>query len=204
MGAAFLGGFGSNDIYGNLRDGVPSDFSWFHPADEGWPAWVGSPTISDVWWGTTDAEAIAATVWDGSDSEDHPAVIVADNRSGPIEGAETRVVLATRRQHYQDGGEEIPVFLTLYNPGPARSAKLAITLRGAPFDGVVDYPGATGSGGIWTLDMPEDSVWFATIDTTTYDGTSIDDVMWQATLSDEAGAPIGVTATARYITEPAE
>ncbi len=203
VGAAYLGAMQHNDIYGNFREGEPSDFGWFHPLVEQWPDWAANPVVSDTWWGTTDEEAISAAVWDGTDSADFGLVSVDPVRTDPLEDPLPRAIIASRRQHYQDAGDAIPVFLTLYNPGAARTVTLEITLNGAPFTGAIEYPGATADEGAWTFTMPENSVWFATIDETSYDGSSLDEVVWEARLSDADGE-IGVPVEARYFTAPAE
>ena len=54
-----------NNIHGNLRGAVPSDFGWLHePAKEGYPDWVANVSIANNWWGTTDLDAIEATFLD--------------------------------------------------------------------------------------------------------------------------------------------
>lgn len=204
MGAAFLGGFGSNELHGNLRNGEPSDFGWFNLAAEAWPDWIAAPPLSDVWWGTADLAAIEATIWDGADNARYRAITLGTVRSEPIGDPVPRAVLASRRLDYQDAGDDVPVFLTVYNPGGARTATLTITRNDLPFDGELDYPGATRAGDAWSLELPENSVWFTTLDRTTYDGTSVDDVTWQATLLDADGALLGVPVVARYLFGPAE
>jgi hypothetical protein len=201
VGAAYLGAMVRNDVHGNFRRGEPSDFAWFHPVEDGWPGWVADPVLSDMYWGTTDAEAIAATVWDGADKPAYGVVSVEDVRAEPLDGALPRAVISTRRQHYIDAGDEIPVFLTLYNPGPARSLTLRITVDGADWTGDLGYPGAAATAGGWTLDMPENSVWFGKIDSSTYDGSAGADVTWTATLSD-GDTLVGVPLSARYVTGP--
>jgi hypothetical protein len=51
------------------------------------------------------------------------------------------------------------------------------------------------------LELPENSVWFGTIASASYDGTSTDDVVWEATLSDTNGV-LGVPVVARYLYQP--
>jgi hypothetical protein len=204
VGAAFLGAFVDNDVHDNFRsDGIPADFSWFNLLSEAWPAWIADPSIDGNWWGTTDLSAIDATIYDGHDHDGVGMVAVEPIRTGPASGKTPRVVLSTRRMRYEDAGDDIPVFLTIYNPGPARTATLTITQAGSPFSGELDYAGATRAGDSWTLEMPENSVWFAAIDETTYDGTPGKDVTWEAELSDGDGL-IGIPAVARYLTGPAE
>jgi hypothetical protein len=63
------------------------------------------------------------------------------------------------------------------------------------------YPDALAAGDAWTLTLPEDSVWFGTIATGTYDGASTDDVTWTAALTIDGADPD--VSTARYLTAPA-
>lgn len=197
IGAAFLGALADSDVYGNLRDGAPSDFGWFQFTSEAWPAWVANPVLKGDWWGTTDADAIAATVYDGADDARHTAVTV-EPRESPNAGARPRVIIATRRTLYQDAGDTIPVFLTLYNPGAASTQTVVIHRNFEAFEGPLDYPGAVDNGDTWTITMPQNSVWFGVIDETTYDGTAMDDVTWTASFA--YTEPV----VARYVTAPPE
>lgn len=113
-----------------------------------------------------------------------------------------RVVIASRKMLYEDAGDEVPVFLTIYNPGEQQVLTLTITQGGAPFTGTLDYPGATGSGGSWTLDLPANSVWFGTIAESIYDGATTSDTSWEATLTTGDGTIIGVPSITRYLYEP--
>ena len=203
IGGAFLGGFASNDVYENLRDGSPSDFGWFNVASESWPGWAASPALSDTYWGTTDPTQIAETVYDGADSDRYGTVRVESPRSTPIGEAIPRAVLGTRQVHYEDTGEEMPIFLSLYNPGPRLTIQLAIQADGAPFTGELAYPAGTRTETGWTLDMPENSVWFATILESAYDGITEGELAWTATLSDSAtGAVIGVPSATHAVLQP--
>lgn len=203
LGAAYLGAFANNDVHGNLRNGEPSDFSWFNPISEGAPDWIAAPALSSVWWGTDDPAAIAATIWDGADNARYGAITLDAIRTAPLSAPTPRAVIASRRLHYQDAGE-VPVFLTVYNPGAARTATLAITRNDLPFSGEMAYPGATRAGDGWTLALPENSVWFTTLDVETYDGVAVDDIAWEAILRDEEGELLGVPVVARYLFGPAE
>lgn len=203
IGAAYLGALQSSDIHGNLRDGRPSEFSWFHPLSERWPAWVADPAVTDVWWGSTDRAQIDAAVWDGADSEGYGVVTLDPIRTAPVTGPLPRAIVSSRKLHYEDAGDDVPVFLTLYNPGPDLAATLTITHAGQPFAGELAYPGAIRDGDVWVIDMPENTVWFTTLDETTYDGATIDDVTWEVTITDAAtGVALGVPVRARYLLAP--
>jgi predicted outer membrane repeat protein len=201
VGAAFLGAFVDNDVHGNLRgEGIPSDFGWFNLVEEAWPDWIAAPALSGTWWGTTDAAAVDATVFDGADSATYGIVQVDPVAAGPVASETPRAVIASRKLRYEDVGDLVPVFLTVYNPGPERAVHLAISQDGAPFAGELAYPGTTRDGDGWSIDMPENSVWFATIDASTYDG-SVDDIAWEASLTDEGGV-IGAPTIARFLFDP--
>lgn len=200
IGAAFLGNFVTNQLHGNTRGGEPSDFGWFNLAAEDWPDWVAAPVLRDVWWGTDDEAQIAEAVWDGADDDRYGQVALEEVRAEPIPGAIPRVVIASRRQEYSVAGEEISVFLTLYNPGEAAAFRLDIQVNGAPFSGELTYPGATQDGEPWVLDLPDNAVWFGTLETSTWDGATAQDLSWEATLMGADGAVIGVTTAARYLT----
>lgn len=202
IGAAFLGAFSSNDVHGNLRVGEPSDFGWFNLDADGYPDWIAGPALTDVWWGTDDLDAIEATVWDGADDARYGVVQLGAVRSAPIGAPTPRVVIASRRQVYEDAGDAVPVFLTLYNPGPELRATLTLTRDGAPFAGDLDYPDAARDGDAWRLVLPENSAWFATIEEGSYDGVSAGDVTWEATLLDADGAVVGLPSTARTLFVP--
>ena len=205
IGAAFLGGLHTNDIHDNLRNGEPSDFAWYNLSEEAWPDWVSTPDIGDNWWDTTDADAIAATIFDGNDDPTYASVDASWVRDANIGAPIPRVVMAPRRMHYMDAGDTIAVYLTLYNPGPAATFSLDLRERGNPFPGSLAFPGASQKDGIWTFVMPENSVWFGTIDESTYDGTSVDDIEWMASLLDAtSGEMIGRTSVARYVLSPAD
>ena len=204
IGAAFLGGFANNDIYGNLRGETPSDFGWYNIATEGWPAWASSPVLTDTYWGTTDPEAIAATVYDGADSTRYGTVDVSSPRSSVLSVATPRVVVSTREVRYEDAGEDMPVFLTVYNPGSARSVDLSITKDGAAWSEAIELPGAEVTRTGWHVDLQENSVWFGTLNDSTYDGVTVGELEWAATLTEpSSGVQIGVTSYARAVLSPA-
>lgn len=199
VGAAFLGAFVGDEVHDNTRDGEPSDFGWFNLVSEDWPDWVSTATLSDTWWGTTDPDAVAEAVWDGADSDRYGLIEVDAPREGPIGDPLPRVVLATRRTRYEDAGEAIPIFLTLYNPGPEARFTLTVTRDGAAWADL-DLPLATAVDGGWSLDLPENAVWFGQIAEEQSDGVTESDITWEATLLDADGAMVGVPSLARYLT----
>ncbi len=203
IGAAFLGGFDHNDVYGNLRGTAPSDFSWFNLTADAFPSWIANPVLDGDYWGTTDATAIADTLYDGADNATYSTVTVTNPAATSIATAPVaRAVIASRQLEYTNAGDDVPVFLTVYNPGPEQIVTLSITENGAPATLDLAYPGAARSGDGWTLDLPENSVWFGTIADSTYDGTTTADTTWTATLTGSDGSVIGEPLSARYLYSP--
>lgn len=203
VGTAFLGGIDNVALHGNVGAEGPSDFAWFNLSSEAWPDWVASPSLSAVWWGTTDPEAIAATVFDGADDDTYSSLGLEPVRATDVTPPVPRVVISSRKMLYEDAGDEVPVFLTLYNPGVAVTVNLSLWRDGALYQGEIGYPGADGATGSWTLDLPENSVWFGTVLTDVYDGVTIGETTWQASITAGTGALIGVTGVARYMYQPA-
>jgi hypothetical protein len=207
IGAAFLRILTSNNIHGNTRGGEPSEFGWFHPVDEGFPDWVANVSIAGNWWGTADTAAIDAVVANGQpvdgagSANPHPAL------SAPVEAPTPRVTLATRRLRYDEEAQEMGVFLTLYNPGAARSFELRILLRyeggpSFPYILPLGLPEETVEGGTHRFSMPENSVWFSTLAAPSYDPTRRmgGGGSWSAALHDpEDGAIIGVPCSSRFL-----
>ena len=212
FGAAYLRVFRDNDVYGNFRAGLPSDFAWHNEWLEDYPDWVTSPDISNNWWGTTDAAAIDATIHDGRDEEGLGIVTWDPPLDGPIGAPQTRVGLTTTRLRYHQDGLEMPIFLTLYNPGPSREVDLLLLLQyggGAamPYLGEPAFPGAERRGDVLRLTLPEDSVWFGTVVEPGYDPAA--DVLghgtWHAALLDSAtGAALDDAVSARIDFEPGD
>lgn len=206
IGAAFLRVMTSNNIHGNTRGGQPSEFGWFHPLDEGFPDWVANVSIAGNWWGTADEAAIDAVVANGKPSDGaasanpHPAL------SAPVEKPTPRVTITTRRLRYDEEAQEMGVFLTLYNPGAARSFELRILLRyengpSFPYILPLGLPEETVTGGAHRFPMPEDSVWFATLATPSYDPLNRmgGEGSWDAALYDsDSGERIGIPCSARF------
>lgn len=202
VGAAFLKQMVDNAVYDNLRDGQPSDFGWFHHESEGYPSWAMDPDISGNWWGTTDLAAVEDAVFDGTDASGLGVVQLEPLRSAAPSGPIPRVTVTSRKLRYVDAGDEMPVFLTLYNPGPERAVELEIEheMDGVAevWDGALAYPGAERRGEVWTLSMPENSVYFAQIETGTYaPPAQVQTGHWRAALRDAAtGDLIGVESVA--------
>ncbi|MBW2254812.1 MAG: right-handed parallel beta-helix repeat-containing protein, partial [Deltaproteobacteria bacterium] len=117
----------------------------------------------------------------------------------------TRVTITTRKYRYFDDGEQMPVFLTLYNPGPAREVELAVLLQygdGAPiyYRDDVGFPEAELSGDTWRLELPENAAWYGELMAPAWrDEPAFPYGTWHAALFDpDSGAPIGDLVSARF------
>ena len=198
VGAAYLRATTDNVLSGNTRDGEPSDFGWFHKLAAGYPEWVASPSLADNYWGTTDADAIEQAVFDGTDDEAFgevgldPVLDEAPTLDTP------RVFITTRKLKLEEPGEEIPVFLTLYNPGPAATFTLeldhVVDGQDAALPDALDFPGAVDlGGGAWQIELPQDGVWFGELTTIAWDGSGgALDAAWTASLD-------GLVSEGRYV-----
>jgi len=207
VGAAYVRVFAHNNVHGNKRkSGVPSDFGWFHLLSEQYPALVAAPDLSRNWWGTTDTAKIDRAIHDGNDDDKHGKLTYQPVLRRPSPGAQTRVTITTLKIRYKDAGEKMPVFLTLYNPGPAREVELVLMLGyggRAPVHvrhGITLPAGAvTGRRGA-RLALGPNSVQFIKLVEPGYRPTTgLGHGVWHATLLDaKTGARIGDTSTARF------
>ncbi len=204
VGAAYLRALSHNNIFGNLRNGEPSDFGWFHELEEGYSSWVANPSIADNWWGTTDESAIAATVFDGQDDERFGVVDVGVVKEQAIAAASPRVTITSRKIRYLDVDEPMPVFLTVYNPGAAKSYELLVLLQYGSaatllYDGPVDFQSNDRSA-LRTLPMPENGVYFTELLAPQRPATAdIGTGTWHAALYDgDTGERVGDVCSARF------
>ena len=209
VGAAYLRTFDRNDVHGNLRVGEPSDLGWFHQLEEGYPDWVANPRLGGTFWGTTDGAEIAATIHDGRDDPDFGVVAWEPAASQPWGGeGPPRAVVSTRKLRYVDAGEPMPVFLTVYNPGPARRVELAVVLtwgdrQSLLWRGPLAFPGAVEVDGLLLLDLPEDWVFFATLLTAELPSRVAAEARWTAVLFDpDSGSSLGPASEARFELRP--
>ena len=209
FGAAYLRLFTNNDIYDNTRNGEPADFGWFNDNAGDYPSWVTDVAIPDNWWGTTDLDAIATTLFDHHDEEALGTANYEPVREGPIEGPLPRVTITTRKLRYGTPSEPMPVFVTLYNPGPSRTVEVVILLQYGddppfPYQGPLSFPDAIPKLGAYTLTLPENSAWFATLITPICpEGQAEIEGTWHAALHDaETGDPIGELVSSRFTFGP--
>lgn len=207
VGAAFVRVFAHNNVHGNKRkSGVPSDFGWFHLISENYPSWVAAPDLSRNWWGTTATDKIERAIHDGNDDKKHGKLTYQPVLARPAPGAQTRVTITTLKIRYKEAGEKMPVFLTLYNPGPARLVDLVLML------GYGDRPplhvrhgitlpagGASSRRGA-RMALGANSVHFVKLMEPRYrPAAGLFSGVWHATLLDaKTGARIGDTSSARF------
>ncbi len=205
VGAAYMRVFRDNDLHGNLAADQPSDFGWFNEWLDLYRPWVTAPDISRNWWGTTDAAAIERAIHDGADEEGLGVVTWDPPRDAPAAASRTRVGVTTTRLHYHQEGLEMPLYVTLYNPGAERAADLLLLVQVGdaapmPWLGALDFPGAERRGDLLRLTLPEDSVWFGVPLEPGYApaDASLDHLTWHAVLLDpDTGAALDSAVSAR-------
>jgi len=204
IGAAYIKVLRDNNISDNFGADGASDFGWYHDLEEGYPNWVSHPSIADNYWGSTDLDFIGETIHDGLDDQDLGVITWDPILTDAVAGPTTRVTITSRKLTYIDNGDDMSVFLTLYNPGPERSIHLDIQLAAgdlaSAWDGSLDFPGAVAADGGWNLILPENSVYFSMLQEGTYsgdDGTG--GGYWSAAITDAAtSAPIGIESISPF------
>jgi hypothetical protein len=209
VGAAFLRVFSWNEIHDNLKGDEPADFAWFGPLGGTDPEWSVQASIPNNWWGTTDAARIDATIHDGSDTEGFGKATWSPALDAPPARGVPRVTITTRHLVFDQAGEEMPVYLTLYNPGAAREVVLHVLLQygdEAPmfYRGPLDFPGAVREADGLRLTLPADSVHFSILAEPAYvPGTTTIPAWWHAVLFDAAtGERIGDPCAIRFDLAP--
>lgn len=205
FGAAYLRVFAYNTLHSNTMGEDPLDFGWFNELHDHYPTWVVNPVIANNWWGTTDTSIIEAAIHDGNDE---PVMGIASFEpvltQAPA-GPQTRVTITSTKIRYDQKGESMPVHLTLYNPGPARSVELMIRLEYPEIPPILyrdklDFPDAERIDDAYRLALPENSVWFSTIIAPEWPGNKDPNRgVWVAELFDTAsGERIGDPCDARF------
>ena len=204
LGAAYIRVFSHNDVYGNLTAEKPGDFAWFCETAKGYPDWLCQPDISHNWWGTTDTGAIAETIHDGSDDPAYCEVTYLPLAEGPIAEPRTRATVTTLKLRYTGEGEPMPVYLTVYNPGPAREVDLMLLVQGGssppvPFMGELDFEGVEVGDGLFRLALPENAVFFSILMQPEFSKPAgLDEGAWHAALFEpDTGERIGQVISIR-------
>lgn len=205
FGAAYIRVFAYNVLHSNRMGDAPADFGWFNELHDHYPAWVVNPDISRNWWGTTDVAAIDETIHDGDDDPAMGVVTYEPVLQAAPEGPRTRVAITSLKLRYDQDGEPMPVYLTLYNPGDGREVDLLVRLEypGSPALFMAEdpgFPGATREGDAWRLSLPDNAVWFTTLMEPQWPGdASPAGGRWVATLHDAStGEIIGEASSARF------
>jgi hypothetical protein len=190
LGAAFL-----RDVYANsFVDNEPSDVAWFHEIDFGYPAWARDPDLSGNHWGAE------RRIRDGATFPQYGLLTVEPALAAPAPG-EPRVVVSTRRLRYEQPGEALPVFLTLYNPGPARDFELVLLLRYGdalwPVTTPLELPQATAGRAVHRFHLAENSVFFEVpVESEVPAEVLTDHAIWYAALF-AGGQRVGQASSAR-------
>ncbi len=205
FGAAWLRGFYANTIHDNLAGDEPGDFAWNNKWPHELPEWMHSPDISGNYWGTTDVDEIEEAIYDGLDDEELGVVAFEPVLQSAPSQAQTRVVVSTRRLHYDGAGDAMPVFLTLYNPGAAREVELLLLLeygerRLVQHREPIGFPGETEGELGQRLSLPANGVWFGKLLEPSY-ASDMQPAWsaWHAALFDaDSGERIGIVSTARF------
>ena len=204
VGAAYIRTCSHNDIHDNLTAGQPADFAWFNHNEAGYLDWINQPDISNNWWGTTSRREIEESIHDGNDDPAYGQVSFQPVAEGPIAEARTRVTVTSLKLRYAEAGEAMPVYLTLYNPGPAREVELMLLVQAGqnppmPYQGELDFPGAQREHLIYRLSLPENSVYFTILIQPEFtQPAELEQGAWHAALYDaQSSEPIGQTITIR-------
>jgi len=204
LGAGYLRAVTDNNIHGNLRNGEPSDFGWYHPLEEGMPDWIAIRSIAHNWWGTTKVVEVANAITDGTDIEEVGTVSFEPVLEEAVAGPTPRVTLTTRRLHYDEPGEPMRVYLSLYNPGPEATFELRILLsydgsRTVPYVAQIGLPYEEVQGASHKFKLPDNGIYFTTLLNPIYAGTGgIPGGFWRAALYDSEGALLGQVSEIRF------
>ena len=205
FGAAYLRWFADNDLHGNTTAGEPNDFSWFNGKFGVYPDAVVHTSIANNWWGTDDPAAIAATVRDGVDDESVGVATWEPFLTAPAGGPIPRVTITTGKLGWEKDGEDMEVFLTVYNPLEARALELVVYLSypglpALPYRGPIDFPGAEATDEGYRLSLPENAVYFSRLLAPPYPAdTALIHGYWHAALLDpDTGERVGELCSIRF------
>jgi hypothetical protein len=203
LGSAHLRATFDNNIHDNTMNGEPADFAW-HNEDPAAPTWVSSPSISGNYWGTTDSNAIDATIHDGLDD---PVLGVVDwfpPAAQPYEGRRLRATITSRKYHFDFDNETMPIFLTVYNPGGSQAVEVSVWMQQGdappiPLRAGIAMAGAEVGVEGTVLPMPGNGVFFTELLVPTLPaGLPTQDVTWHVALFDpDSGATLAPLVSSR-------
>jgi hypothetical protein len=169
VGTAFLRAFHANNLHGNLgAGGAPSDFGWFHELEWGDPDWTAVFDISGNYWGTDSLDTIEEAVFHGADDDLFGTVTFEPVLAEPVDGPSPRITLTTLWLAYDVPGTEMPLYLTVYNPGDALEVEVVLMLQLGEAGPIVvrDLPpvaGATETDHGFRFSMAAGAVLFTTL-----------------------------------------
>ena len=176
IGAAYLRVFRHNTVVNNTTQDEPSDLGWFNELLDEYPEWVTHPDLSNNWWGTTDLDAIEDAVFHGEDDPIYGVAQLEPVAEAPREAASRWAVVTCREIRYDTAGQEMAVYLTIYNPIEADvDVLLALALTYGdrvriPYSGPVDLPGAAPTPAGHRLSLPARTVAFVELMRPEFDG----------------------------------
>jgi len=207
IGAAYLRVFRYNTLTGNTVQDEPSDLGWFNELLDEYPEWVTHPDLSDNYWGTTDPEVIEDAVFHGEDDPLYGVAQLQPILEQPVETASIWAVITSREIRYTGPDQEMPVYLTLYNPTAQEVEALAIVVLSygervrIPYRGDLGLPGAETIEAGHRLTLPAGSVMFAELMRPIHDGDEgLGSGTWHAALFDpETGAALTEALSARFV-----
>jgi len=207
IGAAYLRVFRHNNVHGNTTQGEPADLGWFNELLDEYPAWVTDPDLSKNWWGTTDMDAIEDAVFHGGDDPIYGVAQLEPIAEQARIDASPWAAITCREIRFASVGQEMPVYLTLYNPGAADVdvlVALGLTYGDRvrmPYSGPLDLPGAEATAAGHRLTLPAGTVTFTELMRPSFDGDpGLGSGTWHAVLADGVtGQPITEALSAHFV-----
>ena len=205
IGAAYLRVFRYNTVVGNTLQGEPSELGWFNDVLDAYPEWVTHPDVSRNWWGTTDLDDIEDAVFHGADDPAYGVAQLEPALDQARDGPSPWAAITTREIRYKSDDQQMPVYLTLYNPDEARDVVLVAVVQYGervrlPWSGPLELPGAEPVAGGHRLTLPAGGVMFAELMAPYFSGEiGLGSGTWHAFLFDAGtGEPLSEGLSARF------